>query len=79
MKIDNGYSIIENVKDFYGWELLWWEERKPGVFRVIIKKNLKEIKISKIVFCKLEYMPIDIDAHNSYWKASTVTSLKENL
>jgi hypothetical protein len=62
------YLIIKSSEDFNGYEIVFCEEHKPGVFKVGIKKDLKEIQQFKFVFCKKEFMPVDIEAHNNYWK-----------
>jgi hypothetical protein len=64
---DQGHLVIEDISDFNGYEIVFHEEHKPGVFKVGLKKDLKEIAQFKIAFCKNKFMPIDIDAHNKYW------------
>lgn len=68
MKIDEGYYIIENVTDFQGYEIIHWEKYKEGVYRLWMKKDLKEYQKFYIVFCKNQHMPINIESHNAYWK-----------
>lgn len=67
MKDDQGHFVIECVKDFHLFEIIYHERYKPGVFKVWMKKDLKEHAKLIIAFCKDEFMPVDIDAHNKYW------------
>jgi hypothetical protein len=67
MKNDHGYFVIEDVSDFQRYEIIFHEEHKPGVFKLWLKRNLKEYAKFIQVYCKKEFMPIDIDAHNKYW------------
>ncbi len=60
--------MIEKVSDFNGFEIIFHEEHKPGVFKIWIKRDLKEHTKSMLVFCEKELIPKDIDAHNKYWR-----------
>lgn len=67
MKNDHGHWVIEDVSDFHRYEIIYHEEHKPGVFKVWIKRDLKEHSKCIIAFCKEQFLPNDIDAHNKYW------------
>ena len=68
MKNDNGYMIIENIRDFDHYEIIYCFEHKEGIFKLCLYKDLKEIKKCVTCFSKKEYLPDDIIAHNKYWK-----------
>lgn len=69
MKNDQDHWIIESIRDFDHFQIMFHEEHKPKVFKVWMKKDLKEYTKFLLVFCGEEFLPKDIDAHNKYWSS----------
>ncbi len=69
MKNDQGYLVVEDVSDLNDYEIIIHDQHKPGVFKLLLKRDLKEHAKCILVFCKKEFLPSDIDAHNKYWSS----------